>query len=532
MRIYTSHLRGFAVLTMVLIYVAIQAVFILPAYGDEIVGWGENDKGQAAPPAGTEFSAIAAGWKSSIALASDGYIVGWGDDVYGETKPPAGTDFTTIAARNYHNLALTSNGSVATWGLSEFGLATPPTDNGFTAIAVGTWHSLALTSNGRIIGWGDHRNGQITCPEGDGFTAIAAGVHWSLALTSEGRIVGWGTNWHGETTTPTGTGFTAIAAGSYHGLALTSDGSIVGWGRNEDDQATPPAGNDFIAIAAGGYHSLALKSDGSIVGWGRNVHGQATPPAGKNFTAIAAGGFHSLALKVNTPPVADAGGPYVVAIDESIILDGSSSYDADEDFLTYFWTQREDLEDLGVFDDDTLVKPSFTGVTAGVTELELWVSDGVDIALDSTMLVVYGPSGAFVTGGGWIDSPSGAYSPDNPDDDDLTGKANFGFVAKYKKGAQFPAGNIEFVFQSANLNFHSSSYQWLVINQEGTNAQFKGSGTVNGMGNYTFMIWAGDGDPDTFRIRIWIEDGDIEDVVYDNGPDQEIGGGSIVVHAK
>jgi hypothetical protein len=47
------------------------------------------------------------------------------------------------------------------------------------------------------------------------------------------------------------------------------------------------------------------------------------------------------------------------------------------------------------------------------------------------------------------------------------------------------------------------------------------------------MLWAGDDDPDTFRIRIWWEDANsIEYVIYDNGVDQEVGGGSIIVHTK
>jgi hypothetical protein len=44
------------------------------------------------------------------------------------------------------------------------------------------------------------------------------------------------------------------------------------------------------------------------------------------------------------------------------------------------------------------------------------------------------------------------------------------------------------------------------------------------------MLWAGDGAPDTFRIKIW--DAVTEVVVYDNGSDQPIGGGSIVVKKK
>jgi hypothetical protein len=111
------------------------------------------------------------------------------------------------------------------------------------------------------------------------------------------------------------------------------------------------------------------------------------------------------------------------------------------------------------------------------------------------------------------------------------GKATFGFVSKYKKGATIPDGNTEFVFKAGDLNFHSTSYEWLVVT--GSNfAKFKGEGTINGQGNYKFQIWAGDGSPDTFRIKIWNEDGGNEIVVYDNGMDQPIGGGSIVVHNK
>jgi hypothetical protein len=138
----------------------------------------------------------------------------------------------------------------------------------------------------------------------------------------------------------------------------------------------------------------------------------------------------------------------------------------------------------------------------------------------------------FVTGGGWIDSPAGAYRPD----DTLAGKANFGFVSKYKKGKTTPDGQTEFQFQTADLNFHSSSYEWLVVTGSDY-AMFKGMGTINGAldsnGNpYKFRIWAGDNDPDTFRIKIWQEVGVVENVIYDNGGDQAIAGGSIVIHTK
>ena len=43
----------------------------------------------------------------------------------------------------------------------------------------------------------------------------------------------------------------------------------------------------------------------------------------------------------------------------------------------------------------------------------------------------------------------------------LTGKANFGFVSKYQHGQSTPDGNTEFQFKAGDLNFHSSSYEWL-----------------------------------------------------------------------
>jgi hypothetical protein len=142
-------------------------------------------------------------------------------------------------------------------------------------------------------------------------------------------------------------------------------------------------------------------------------------------------------------------------------------------------------------------------------------------------VVVFDPSAGFVSGGGWIESPEGAYVPDPS----MTGKATFGFVSRYKKGATAPTGGTAFKFKAADLDFESDSYDWLVVTGSDY-ARFKGTGMINGDGPYKFMLWAGDDAPDTFRIKIWWEDGDIENVVYDNGMDQAIGGGSIVIHTK
>lgn len=180
--------------------------------------------------------------------------------------------------------------------------------------------------------------------------------------------------------------------------------------------------------------------------------------------------------------------------------------------------------------DHSYANPGVYTVTVTVTDKD----SGEGSATAVEFIVIFDPAEGFVTGGGWIDSPAGAFASDVS----LTGKAQFGFVSKYKKGATKPSGQTEFQFKAGDLKFHSSSYDWLVI--AGAKAMYKGTGTINGEGSFGFQISAidgqiaGGGDIDKFRIKI--KDGD--DIVYDNqagagdnaDPATAIGGGSISVH--
>jgi hypothetical protein len=164
---------------------------------------------------------------------------------------------------------------------------------------------------------------------------------------------------------------------------------------------------------------------------------------------------------------------------------------------------------------------------AGIYAVQMTVTDddGGTATRTFRLVEVYDPNAGFITGGGWIQSGGGAYQPD----DSLTGKASFGFVVKYKKGATTPTGNTEFQFRNGDLNFHASHYEVLIVTGPHA-AYFRGVGTINGSGRYGFSVWVGDGDPDTIRIRIWEEGA--ATVIYDNGGAQALGGGSIVIHTK
>jgi hypothetical protein len=163
------------------------------------------------------------------------------------------------------------------------------------------------------------------------------------------------------------------------------------------------------------------------------------------------------------------------------------------------------------------------------------------------LLVVYAPNDGFVTGGGWIDSPSGAYTPNDSDDADVTGKTLFNLSLKYRKGRSVPDGSTNFRFAAGDLVFNATAFDWMIIS--GARARFEGQGTVKGrVETYKFLVTALDSDisgagitRDKIRIRIWQENtGGAESVLYDSGLGAAdtggsggatpLGGGAITIH--
>jgi hypothetical protein len=151
--------------------------------------------------------------------------------------------------------------------------------------------------------------------------------------------------------------------------------------------------------------------------------------------------------------------------------------------------------------------------------------------------VFFDPSAGFVTGGGYIMQAPTMSPADLP-----IGKNNFGFIAKYNKKSGVPEGELEFQCKVCGMNFHGSNYKWLVVKTlvDGRKyAQAEGTGTLNGVGGYGFLVTVIDGDkkPDTFMIRIWDSSGS---TVYDSEPATNdtalptvlAEGGSIVIHTK
>lgn len=152
-----------------------------------------------------------------------------------------------------------------------------------------------------------------------------------------------------------------------------------------------------------------------------------------------------------------------------------------------------------------------------------------DSKVATGQVIVYDPSGEFLTGGGWVMSPTGAYSISTT----MTGKLSFNLAARYESGAT-PTGSVDVKLNVGKVDFHSTSLDWLVI-ANGT-ARLQGRGTMNGVGDYVFTVLATDGSTDSFRIRICNRGSG--GVVYDSRPGEPLdptgttalAGGSIQLH--
>lgn len=342
----------------------------------------------------------------------------------------------------------------------------------------------------------------------------------AFTVTNEGHITGGG--WF---TSPAG-------ASGIEGDGLVTANPDDGWAFNQEDPYTTPAGFT-TAEASTGSGSLHVEPITNVGGVDANAKFilRYVPDAPILLSDLDAFSIDFLIDDAGTKftPNQFYINLYTLTPDPD---DGDSWFDCRFDYVatggsTTAWTTLAfDGAAMATATDDRLIggdcPTNFDAMPAGSQVLFISVNLG-DTSFNDAGI------------GGYFDNAVLTMAGEEAtwDFESITGRASFGFSARYKKGANVPSGNTNFVFQDGGLHFNSSSYEWLVVNQNDSNAQFKGVGAIMGMdGEYGFMLWAGDHDTgDTFRIKIW-EAADESSIIYDNGSDQLIEGGNIVVHAN
>ncbi len=178
---------------------------------------------------------------------------------------------------------------------------------------------------------------------------------------------------------------------------------------------------------------------------------------------------------------------------------------------------------------------------AGFYEVDVLYSRGELCPEYSERLKVglYDPDAGYVLGAGWYESPVNPALPGMQ----TGGKAYFAFASWYGDDATTVYGYTAFRFSAGGLTFQSAAHtpMRLVVYRD-NQANYIGTGSVNGKEGYGFMVSVRDGDllasPEADRLRLKVWEIATGTVVYDTqaGEDEvafpatAIGAGQIVIY--
>ena len=132
------------------------------------------------------------------------------------------------------------------------------------------------------------------------------------------------------------------------------------------------------------------------------------------------------------------------------------------------------------------------------------------------IVVIYDPNGGYAYGGGYFNSQAGALTSNST----AVGKAGYGFVTNYFKGATYPKGETQFEFKVGEFEFNALNFEYMVI--AGAKAQMRGTGKIiGGQSGINFILTVTDGQLDgsgVDKIRMKIFNKNTGEIYYDNQP--------------
>lgn len=245
----------------------------------ELFAWGLNDKGQVGlagngsdqnlmRPVSTTFNGnptaisgktfidVAAGWKFSLALDSDGVLYSWGVNdqgqlgdgnvnVNGDTQTglvtmPVGVTFSSISAGRDFAVAVASDGDLYTWGSGEnMGVAGNTTDylvptrlaffddKPVKQVAASDDHTVVLTQGGDIYIFGDYTASDYDFHWGTGAIRVTT---FAPSLISSNLVYVNGSNSKVTITRPAEISFSQVFAGPKTSGAIDAKGQLYLWG--------------------------------------------------------------------------------------------------------------------------------------------------------------------------------------------------------------------------------------------------------------------------------------------------------------
>ena len=381
-------------------------------------------------------------------------------------------------------------------------------------------------------------NGQSGSPPADDFKSDTATVNVTVSAVNDAPVVTAGADQAGNEndTIAVSASFTDVEAGDTHTCSIDwGDGSAASSGTvTEPNGATPGSctgshtyldDNPTLTPGPDPYTVTVKVTDNGT------TNGSPDPKDGSDTLTVRISNVNPVITGMTGPA-----GPVQLGSAASVTTSFTDVGSQDTHMCTYSWddgTPNTTVAAPGTGNGSCTAPHTYTA--PGVYTVGVTVTDD-DTGSATSMyefVVVFDPSGGFVTGGGWINSPAGAYAA-GPS---LTGQRELRIRLEVQEGRVRARRADGVPVPRASFNFHSTAYQWLVVSATARRPSTRATGRSTAAGNYGFLLTAYDGSPGPeFRIKIW--DKGTSAIVYDNrngtsedidaADPQAIAGGSIV----
>ena len=463
-------------------------------------------------------------------------------------------------------------------GIEDIGLFPGAALPGFT-------NATGLNDKGMVVGWGsdENRNGHaFAWTRKTGVVDLGTlGGSFSIAqgVNAAGQVIGSATiagdlYWHAFVWTPGGgmqdlgtgggvdsgagaindkgqvVGSIGLSPSQRHGFSWTRAGGLIDLGTLGGPNSDVVDLNDKGLVVGtsttkqGVYHAIVWSAKEGLVDLNKRL--RHAPPGlvvdvattiSNNGAIVATSNAGLVLLKpdcgctgmhtvgpIAAPDMVEVGAP----VEGSVGFAGADT--AARHHVTWSWGDgsgdqaghvRESGGSGSAAGSHAYAAPGIYTVSATVTDL------GGKHATAARRIVVHEKAGGVVRGSGWFVSPQGA----NRQARTASGKATFHLVAASPFVSKTSASRAELQFRSGTLNFRSQTLKPVAL--QGARAQFAGSGTVNGSGDYRFTLATtedGTNSPARFGLKIWHLDPvtRAEVVDYDNLSADGGGSGSAV----
>lgn len=206
-----------------------------------VVSVGNNYNGQCDVRDWTDIIAVSAGHLHTVGLKSNGTVIvtkykkhlsdivfdGFKPYNYGQFNIENWMNIVAIAAGFKYTVGLISDGTVVATGDNEHGCCNVKNWTDIIGVSAGLLHTVGLKSNGTVVAVGDNRNGQCDVSKFTDIVAISAGRTHTVGLKSDGTVVAVGNNRDGQCDVSDWVDIVAIFAGDVHTVGLKSDGTVV-----------------------------------------------------------------------------------------------------------------------------------------------------------------------------------------------------------------------------------------------------------------------------------------------------------------